>query len=216
MEREGLAERRERPGTGSTACCPCLHEAHGASRLQAREGRAYGRASAPPAAGPGRAPTSVHSLPREGRVAHAVQPLDGGTVEGHGQHAQRAAGRDGPVRAVCAVQEAAVGAGGAHLPATARVGEQASGGCRLSQWVKPAGAAPAAGRTRGSELPTPEQRGCSPLRTQHALHPALCTHAGTLHASGALTPMPVCSHGLPAGLIAGRLTTAVVHARFHS
>lgn len=43
--------------------------------------------------------TCIHSLARERRVSHAVQPLDGSTVEGHGQHAQRAAGWDGAVAA---------------------------------------------------------------------------------------------------------------------
>mmetsp|Transcript_28796 Transcript_28796/g.73401 ORF Transcript_28796/g.73401 Transcript_28796/m.73401 type:complete len:396 (+) Transcript_28796:770-1957(+) len=66
----------------------------------------------------------VHALPRECRVAHAVQALHGGAVEGHGEHAQGAARGDGAVRAVMAVQEAAVRARRAHL-LEAHAGRQA-------------------------------------------------------------------------------------------
>ena len=73
--------------------------------------------------------TRVDALPGEGRVTDAVEALDRGSVEGHAEHAQRAARGDGPVAAVAAVQEAPVRARRAHLPADSstapggRVGE---------------------------------------------------------------------------------------------
>ena len=67
------------------------------------------------AAAPAR--TCVDALAGEGAVAHAVQAGDGGTVEGHAEHAQGAPRGDGAIRAVRAVQELAVGARRAHLPA---------------------------------------------------------------------------------------------------
>jgi hypothetical protein len=63
-------------------------------------------------------PTHTH-LSREGAVADAVEAVDGGGVEGHGQHAQRAARGDGAIGAVLPAQVTPVRAGRAHLAAVA-------------------------------------------------------------------------------------------------
>ncbi|MFS8859887.1 hypothetical protein NW852_05140 [Synechococcus sp. H60.1] len=57
----------------------------------------------------------VEALTGEGAIAHAVEVGNGGAVEGHAQEAPGSAARDGAVGAVDAAQEAAVGAGSAHL-----------------------------------------------------------------------------------------------------
>lgn len=58
----------------------------------------------------------IDSLPWECRVPDAVQPLDSCAIHGHSQHAEGAAGGDGPVAAISSIQEAAVCLGGPYLP----------------------------------------------------------------------------------------------------
>ena len=58
----------------------------------------------------------VESLAGEAGIAHAVEAVDAGAVEGHRQEAGQSHRRDRAVAAAAAAQEAAVAAGGAHLP----------------------------------------------------------------------------------------------------